>query len=511
MKDFKYFFRFLTVALYIVVLASCSNDDEEPALTFPSVQQVDCLVGDQKQLSFEAGADWSLTSSALWCTFVVDDEAVYSCNGTAGAQTVSIRINDDATSPLKSYKAELTLIMGNERQVIFELTRPDTGYELKAFDAEQDLVYNAENPFEQSYAGTTAFAVTANADWVVEASESIDLSETNNYGYAGDVVSIQPRLKEGLQYRKAAWDEELLFKNADGVLIGRLPVHYDGMPADKVEFSNTKPFADEIAFAYNGYSYVWQDQDGYAPMPLSVAARNDDYQLVYVDYVREINEMTWQYEFTCTRMSDESSWIFADDDQAGELSVYMSMNEGMARSAYLMVFPRVVYESLEADFDNLVFSSEEGVVSEYSQYVAGTFTQEGNPKFTRGFTFADMNGDPLYDAWGEPIEAISYMDAIGDMSEDELIAQYGTSNVYILALPLTVPYDAIITKPNGYTGYYLQPVAMNYWDGVDVMMWSMLETMIAGIGESTSGDSPLTIAFYDDMGETYAVLMVIRY
>ena len=104
---------------------------------------------------------------------------------------------------MKSYRADLTLIMEGSNQVIFEVTRPMTGYELKVFNSDQTIEYGSENPYMQDYSGVQTFVVSANADWIVEASESIDLSNTKTYGLAGDVVSIKPILKDGFQHRKA--------------------------------------------------------------------------------------------------------------------------------------------------------------------------------------------------------------------------------------------------------------------------------------------------------------------
>ena len=511
MKDIKLYLRLMIVAIGLMAVA-CDDDGEgTTSAVFPQLQKIECAVGDEKALAFDANSDWSLTSSALWCTFLVDGEEVFSCSGSAGKQSVTVKISNDATALMKSYRADLTLIMEGTNQVIFEVTRPMTGYELKAFNSDQTIVYGQENPYSQDYAGNQSFVVSANADWIMEASESIDLSNTKTYGLAGDVVSIKPILKDGFQHRKAPWQQELRFRNKAGEVIATLPVHYDGIPADKVEFSNPNPMGESINFEHDGYSYTWNEAQFDAPMPLSVAARNDQYKLVYVEYTQTRNDMTWEYEFSCTRMTDDESWIFADDDHAGELTVFMTGNQGAARDAFLMVFPNSVYETVAADFDNLVFSTQEGISAQYAQYVAGRFNQKANPKLSGGFAVYDMENNPLYDLDGMAIETISYMDAIGDMSEAEMMERYGTTNVSILSLPLGVPYDGFLVKPNGFTGYYIQSNPVVLWDGVEVAMYSMLETMIIGIGDSTNGGQPMEISFFDEMGEVYAVLLVMRY
>lgn len=88
---------------------------------FPQLQKMERAVGDEILLSFEAGSNWSLTSSALWCTFLVNGEQNYSCSGIAGKQAVTIKgivmiIDEELT-------ADLTLLMDGNRQVIFEISR----------------------------------------------------------------------------------------------------------------------------------------------------------------------------------------------------------------------------------------------------------------------------------------------------------------------------------------------------------------------------------------------------
>lgn len=60
------------------------------------------------------------------------------------------------------------------------------------------------------------FGLAQTADWIVESSESLDLSKTNISGEAGNNVKITPLLKQGTENRKTAWTQELIFKNRKG-------------------------------------------------------------------------------------------------------------------------------------------------------------------------------------------------------------------------------------------------------------------------------------------------------
>ncbi len=510
MKNIRLYVWFLVVSMALITVA-CDDEEDDSTPVFPELQQLDCNVGDEQTLTFIANDDWTLTSSALWCSFMVDGEQVYSCSGEAGNVSVSLHISNDASVILKDYKADVSLFMGGMQSVICKVMRPQTGFVLSAFNQDQSTSYTTENPFILDYEGLQYMTITSNTDWVLESSDNFDFTATNSYGVAGEEVTIQPLLAEGMEYRKNAWDKDLVFKNRDDEVIAQVPVHYDGIPADKIEFSNKNAIGNRINYSYDGGEYTLSDEQYPAPMSIECAARNDQYTVVYVDFTEELNDWTWEYEYTCTKMNEADSWIFVDDDTNGGLQVYASSNSGDVRSAFLMVFPNQVYQQIESDFENIVFSTEEGIVSDYNQYVAGTFTQDANPSLTSGFVLTDMQGSPLYDAYGSPIELYNYMDAIGDLTEAEMIETYGTTNVYILALPLGVSYEYIIAKPKGFTGYYIQPMAFNPWPNVEVSMYSMLEAIIMGIGTDTNGSDMMGVNFIDPDGLTYGVLLITRY
>ncbi len=510
MKDLKYYLGFIMLA-FCVLFVACSDDDEEVKPVFPELQKLECAVGDEKALSFEATGNWTLTSSALWCTFVVDGENVYSCSGTAGQQTVNISIGDDATALLKSYKAELKLMMGGEQQVIFEVTRPTTGYELHAFNADQTVEYTAENPYVQDYAEKGVIKVTANADWVVEGTVSLDLS--NTYGLAGDVIQIKPTLKSGFEHRKEAWEQELIFKNKEGEVIAKVPVQYDGIPSDKIEFSNDNPFTNTIKVSVDGESYTYEEETfGYEGVPLKVMARNNEYTYVGVEYSQEMSAETgWNIVWTFKQLRGWENWLWIDDDGKGNLLIAAKNNESAKRTAYLMVFPNSVYDEIEDDFETKVLSPD-GIPNEYAGYIAANIEQEAFVA-TSGLSIMDAyTFQPIKDGMGNIIQPELYE----GMSEDQLIEKYGTSNIYLIySFTLGVDYSHIFIVPNGYTGYNLNGTTK--LNGVDTA-WSgvalepgmnsneQMGVYVYGIGPDTNGPE-MTITLND--GDTpYAVLLI---
>lgn len=517
MENMKYYLRFIALALCISFVA-CDDDEKATTAVFPELQELVCEVGDNETLTFDASDAWTLTSSALWCSFIVDSDTTFSCSGKAGHQTVVMYINDDATELMKSYKAELTLMMGGEQKVIYTVTRPVIGYELHGFNADQTVIYTEENPFIEDFESKNTLLISANVDWVVEGSDGLSINATqyNGYGLAGDKVTIKPELKSG--HKKNGWLEHLTFKGRNGDVIATVPVRYEGIPADRLDCDNVNAVGKVITFSYQGWSYstsngVNGSESQEAPMPIVVAAKEDKYTKVYLEYTSIQNMLTGEYEYTFTVMSEDDTWLLVDDDKQGNLDLMTSGNQGKARNGYLMVFPKQVYDEVKNDFENKVLTKEEGVKKEYEEFIVASILQEGDPSTTTGFDIVDGMGNALKDESGEVINLMSGTDM--GMTEEELIANYGTSNVYMLSLPLAVSYDYFKVSPRGYTGLYLSayPEMDESWMEAGVGAEpGMLDMSILGLASGVNGEGEIKLNFNDPSTEApYAILLISRY
>ena len=92
-------------------LGACSDDDDDNVATaFPAKQTFNCDANETKELTFQANASWTLTSSELWCRFVVDGVEEYSLSGGAGQQKVTLKITDAGVIFGKAlYEGHITL------------------------------------------------------------------------------------------------------------------------------------------------------------------------------------------------------------------------------------------------------------------------------------------------------------------------------------------------------------------------------------------------------------------
>lgn len=510
MKDKIYFLRFVVLAFCLVFVA-CSDDDDKKQgdPIFPEVQKISCAIGETVELTFNANMNWKLSSSALWCKFVVGGELMNSCSGETGEQTVAVSIGDDATALNKSYKAEISLWMGADKKVVYEITRPSTGYEVSLLD-ENDNPYTEDNPATIAYK-SSSFYVRANFDWqLAEWPDWIDADITS--GEAGEQSTNKLYVNIQTEYTKNANEGFLTFVNEAGDKVATVPVKYEGIPEDKIEFS-TDDNKWNWSFTVDGQFYSNSGVSGggnLEPMPLniSIVAKNDKYVIVFVE-----DDPEWG----CTRVQTEyggTTWFNVEDDKKGNIQLHVDENVGKERSGYLMAFPVLKYDMIKDAFDDNVFYLEEGtdkpymMRSDYDDYIVMRLTQEGQ-KVEGGLSVS-------VDGTGEQLEVFSYADTGGELTEEQLIEKYGTASVYMLYLENNRSYNLIVT-PGGFTGWSLEANTMlngveTKWDGVEVTgTWvDSAAVSIYGIGENTAGEMVVTIMDGTN-GNIVSVLIISRF
>lgn len=125
----------LMALVSVTLFTACSSDDDAVTPVFPQVQTIAGEAGEVKEFTFEANESWSLSSDKIWCKLVQGEKAdAFVLNGTAGKQTIKVKITaDDASKELSV--AQLFLSMGGQKVAIAEVTRSAAGYKLQVFDA----------------------------------------------------------------------------------------------------------------------------------------------------------------------------------------------------------------------------------------------------------------------------------------------------------------------------------------------------------------------------------------
>ncbi|WP_448777793.1 DUF5003 domain-containing protein [Bacteroides congonensis] len=505
MKDIMKYYLQLIVLAFCLFTSACSDDDETVTPVFPDLQKIECEVGDARTLTFKATDNWILTSSSLWCYFEQNGEHTFTCSGGAGEQTITIHISDDATELMKSYKAELTMTMAGSRQVIAEVTRPSMGYEVRAFNADKSVVYTEENPFVINFDGTDILVLDANEDWVLKdkpewmefkrkASDSEIIS-----GRSGDNVKVTPQMI--VQYKKNEITGFLTTESRSGA-IAKVPVKYEGIPADRIIGTLT----DNIEASADGESYTVGDNSYSSEgVPVTVMAKNDEYTLVCVEYVEELNMLTYQYEYSYTIMENASNrWLWIDDDDKGNINIAASSNSSEKRNAYVLAFSNSVYAEIKDQLSDLVLLKT-GIPQAYNENIIANVLQAEDASASMGFVLKNGDGEVLTN-----VTLTSYVENVG---EEQAMEKYGTKNVWIASLPLGISFDPLVIAPKGITmTHYL--MAVNFiddykWNGIEKEE-PFMDVTIHGIGSDVNGEKDMELSFMDSSGEIYAVLIISK-
>ena len=125
----------LMALVSVTLFTACSSDDDDAVTpVFPQVQTIAGAAGAELDFTFDANESWSLSSDKIWCKLVQGEKTdAFVLNGTAGKQTIKVKITADDASDDMSV-AQLFLNMGGQKVAIAEVKRSAAGYDLKVYD-----------------------------------------------------------------------------------------------------------------------------------------------------------------------------------------------------------------------------------------------------------------------------------------------------------------------------------------------------------------------------------------
>ena len=158
--------------------------------------------------------------------------------------------------------------LAGSQQVIAEVTRPSTGYEVRAFNADKSVMYTEENPFVINFDGTDILVLEANEDWALKSNpEWMEFNRRASdsevvSGNAGDNVSVTPQMI--MQYKKNEITGFLTIESRSGA-VAKVPVKYEGSPADRI----IGTLKDNIEVSVDGESYIAGD-NSYINIPFFI-------------------------------------------------------------------------------------------------------------------------------------------------------------------------------------------------------------------------------------------------
>lgn len=366
----NWFFIGLVMALSV---SACSDDDDEVTPTFPAKQTIDTNADKTHEFTFDAGANWQLTSSAIWCRFVVDGEEEYSLSGNAGKQTITLKITDEAQKFDARTTAQLTLMMGENKAIIADVVRNAKGRELKIYDENGNEIEKIEVGYDDYKSfivkANFRFAATNRPEWLEIAGNAIVGSASDQKGVTGKVkVVTDPKYSK---YEQTGGT--ITFADDEGLASYTIPLVYKGMDRDDIVV--TAPTANKWNWvvSLDGKTFSQEGSSGASAststttykngLPFTIQAYNDEFTTVYIE--------DYKGSFT----PDAYDWIELKG-QKGNMRLVVTPSDRGERIGYVLSFPNQVYDEIK---DNLIGNiMQNGEIKyEYEQkYLLIQFTQK---------------------------------------------------------------------------------------------------------------------------------------
>ena len=373
----------LMALVSVTLFTACSSDDDDAVTpVFPQVQPFAGAAGEVKEFTFEANESWSLSSDKIWCKLVQGEKAdAFVINGTAGKQTIKIKITDDDASKDMSV-AQLFLSMGGQKVAIAEVTRSAAGYKLQVFDAAGNDItetgitvgYNVYNKF--TVKSNFRFAVTNTPAWVDL--EGGFLVGTPNEAVVGGVAFKE---NQGVSAKYAIAKDgnyTITFTSEDGKAATTIPVIYNGMTTSTMDvtYPTSSQWAvwnvslDGKVFTQNGSSLNGGDTNAftfYNFVPFTLKTLGDAYQLVVFDKKED-------------GLREETSGAVKLQGEKGDVKLTIDALSSGSREFLVYALPQSVFESLENGLDGMLEEDFMTVKSDYDRYFLMDVVQKEEKK-----------------------------------------------------------------------------------------------------------------------------------
>lgn len=361
----------LMALVSVTLFTACSSDDDDAVTpVFPQVQPIAGEAGEVKEFTFEANENWSLSSDKIWCKLVQGEKAdAFVINGTAGKQTIKVKITDDDASNDMSV-AQLFLNMGGQKVAIAEVTRSAAGYKLQVFDAAGNDI--TETGITVGYNVYTKFTVKSNYRFAVTNTPAwVDLEGGFLVGTPNEAVVGGVAFKEnqGVSAKYAIAKDgnyTITFTSEDGKAAVTIPVIYNGMTTSTMDvtYPTSSQWAvwnvslDGKVFTQNGSSLNGGDTNAftfYNFVPFTLKTLGDAYQLVVFDKKED-------------GLREETSGAVKLQGEKGDVKLTIDALSSGSREFLVYALPQSVFESLENGLDGMLEEDFMTVKSDYDRY-----------------------------------------------------------------------------------------------------------------------------------------------
>ncbi len=372
----------LMALVSVTLFTACSSDDDAVTPVFPQVQTIGGAAGAELDFTFDANESWSLSSDKIWCKLVQGEKAdAFVLNGTAGKQTIKVKITDDDASNDKSV-AQLFLNMGGQKVAIAEVTRSAADHILKVYDAAGNDI--TETGITVGYNTYTKFTVKSNFRFAVTNTPSwVDLEGgflvgTPNKDAVGGVAFKE---NQGVSAKYAIAKDgnyTITFTSEDGKAAVTIPVIYNGMTTSTMDvtYPTSSQWAvwnvslDGKVFTQNGSSLTGGDTNDftfYNFVPFTLKTLGDAYQLVVFEKKED-------------GLREETSGAVKLQGEKGDVKLTVAPLGSGSREFLVYALPQSVFESLENGLDGMLEEDFMTVKSDYDRYFLMDVVQKEEKK-----------------------------------------------------------------------------------------------------------------------------------
>lgn len=372
----------LMALVSVTLFTACSSDDDAVTPVFPQVQTIGGAAGAELDFTFDANESWSLSSDKIWCKLVQGEKAdAFVLNGTAGKQTIKVKITADDASDDMSV-AQLFLNMGGQKVAIAEVKRSAADHILTVYDAAGNDItetgitvgYNVYNKF--TVKSNFRFAVTNTPAWVDL--EGGFLVGTPNKDAVGG-VSFKENQGVSAKYAIAKdGNYTITFTSEDGKAAVTIPVIYNGMTTSTMDvtYPTSSQWAvwnvslDGKVFTQNGSSLNGGDTNAftfYNFVPFTLKTLGDAYQLVVFDKKED-------------GLREETSGAVKLQGEKGDVKLTVAPLGSGSREFLVYALPQSVFESLENGLDGMLEEDFMTVKSDYDRYFLMDVVQKEEKK-----------------------------------------------------------------------------------------------------------------------------------
>ena len=380
---------FMTLLMLCCVTTACNDDDETAtAVSFPQKQKIGGEVGDTKELTFDAVADWQLASSATWCRFVTETGEEFSLAGKAGSQTVTLKISAEGQDYGDNVSvATLSLFMGGQEAVIAEVVRNAKAYQLKVYkkvkkgdsDAEELVELGKDEPMVAGYDSYLSYVVKANFRFAATDRPEWLIIEGNSVVGAPNVDAlVNLQVPASSVYAKKQQNGTLSFQDEAGKAFYSFPVSYAGMAKEAIRIAgpSNDPWNWEVAL--DGQTFSKTSISGAEStettstfrkfVEYNVTAFNDDYEALFVEKVEQFPGYFTFLTNLDEPVSEEqpASWMHMEKKGNGVTRITVDASD-KEREGYIFIFPKVLYDKVAID----PWSEELGFLSVERDFMTG--------------------------------------------------------------------------------------------------------------------------------------------